>query len=91
MLIRCGDKHKNIMSATSSGITAIAAAAATATATTITAIINVLLQVSLKLLFPDSKVHGANMRPIWGRQDPDGPHVGPVNFVIWDYYHCNYC
>ena len=25
---------------------------------------------------PDSKVHGANMGPIWGRQDPDGPHVG---------------
>ena len=32
---------------------------------------------------PDSKVHGANMGPIWGRQDPDGPHVGPMNFVIW--------
>ena len=33
---------------------------------------------------PDSKVHGANMRPIWGRQHPGGPHVGPMNFVIWD-------
>ena len=33
---------------------------------------------------PDSKVHGANMGPIWGRQDPGGPHVGPVNFAIWD-------
>ena len=33
---------------------------------------------------PDSKVHGANMGPIWGRQDPDGPHVGPMNFVIRD-------
>ena len=32
---------------------------------------------------PDSKVHGANMGPIWGRQDPGGPHVGPVNFDIW--------
>ena len=21
---------------------------------------------------------------IWGRQDPGGPHVGPVNFAIWD-------
>ena len=20
---------------------------------------------------------------IWGRQDPGGPHVGPVNFAIW--------
>ena len=34
---------------------------------------------------PDSKVHGTNMGPIWGRQDPGGPHVGPVNFAIWDY------
>ena len=33
---------------------------------------------------PDSKVHLANMGPIWGRQDPGGPHVGPMNFVIWD-------
>ena len=33
---------------------------------------------------PNSKVHGANMGPIWGRQDPDGPHVGPMNFAIWD-------
>ena len=32
---------------------------------------------------PDSKVHGANMGPIWGRQDPAGPHVGPMNFAIW--------
>ena len=32
----------------------------------------------------DSKVHGANMRPIWGRQDPGGPHVGPMKFAIWD-------
>ena len=31
---------------------------------------------------PDSKVHGANMGPIWGRQDPGGPHVGPMNFTI---------
>ena len=33
---------------------------------------------------PDSKVYGANMGPIWGRQDPGGPNVGPMNFVIWD-------
>ena len=33
--------------------------------------------------FPDSKVHGANMGPIWRRQDTDGPHVGPINFTIW--------
>ena len=34
---------------------------------------------------PDSKVHGANMGPIWGRHDPGGPHVGPMNFAIWAY------
>ena len=33
---------------------------------------------------PDSKVHGANMGPIWGWQDPGGPHVGPMNFAFWD-------
>ena len=32
---------------------------------------------------PDSKIHGTNMGPIWGRQDPGGPHVGPMNFAIW--------
>ena len=36
---------------------------------------------------PDSKVHGANMGPIWGWQDPGGPHVGPMNFcrlgLVW--------
>ena len=32
---------------------------------------------------PDIKVHEANTGPIWGRQDPDGPHVSPVNFAIW--------
>ena len=31
----------------------------------------------------DSKVYGDNMGPIWGRQDPGGLHVGPMNFVIW--------
>ena len=24
------------------------------------------------------------MGPIWGRQDPGGPHVGPINFAIWE-------
>ena len=33
--------------------------------------------------YPDNKVHGADMGPIWGQQDPDGPHVGPMNFAIW--------
>ena len=31
---------------------------------------------------PDSKIHGANMGPTCGRQDPDGPHVGPINLAI---------
>ena len=33
---------------------------------------------------PDSKVHGANMGPIWGRQDSGGPHVGLMNFAVLD-------
>ena len=33
---------------------------------------------------PDGKVNGANMASIWGRQDPGGPHVGPMNFAIWE-------
>ena len=32
---------------------------------------------------PDRKVHGAHVGPIWGRQDPGGPHVGPMNLAIW--------
>ena len=32
---------------------------------------------------PNNKVHGANVEPIRGRQGPGGPHVGPMNFVIW--------
>ena len=35
-------------------------------------------------IYPDNKVHGANMGPIWGQQDPGGPHVGPISFAIWD-------
>ena len=33
---------------------------------------------------PDSKIHGANVGPTWGRQDPGGPHVGHMNLAIWD-------
>ena len=42
------------------------------------------------------------MGPIWGLQDPGGPHVGPMNFAIWgvnmkvisdllyiDFIHCD--
>ena len=40
---------------------------------------------------PDIKVHGANMEPIWGRQDPGGPHVGLMNFAIWAYIFGTMC
>ena len=30
---------------------------------------------------PDIKVHGANVGPIWGRQDPGCPRVGPKTFL----------
>ena len=33
--------------------------------------------------YPGSKIHAATMGTIWGRQDPGGPHVGPMNFAIW--------
>ena len=36
-----------------------------------------------KGIYPDSKVHEANMGPIWVRQDPAGPRDGPMNFAIW--------
>ena len=32
--------------------------------------------------YPDSKVHGANMGPTWGRQDPGGPHVGHMKIAF---------
>ena len=32
---------------------------------------------------PDSKIHGANVGPTWGRQDPGGPHAGHMNLAIW--------
>ena len=40
---------------------------------------------AIQKALPDSKVHGANMEPtgIWGRQDPGGPHVGPMSFAFW--------
>ena len=47
-------------------------------------IFNLPLMAKLELRsYPDSKVRGANMGSIWGRQDPGGPHVGPMNFAIW--------
>ena len=32
---------------------------------------------------PDSKAHGANMRPIGGRQDPGGPMLAPWTLLSW--------
>ena len=42
------------------------------------------MKFSVPNTYPDNKVHGTNMGPIWGRQDPGGPHVGPMNLVIRD-------
>ena len=33
-------------------------------------------------IYPDSKIHGANMGPTWVLSAPDGPHVGPMNLAI---------
>ena len=42
-------------------------------------------QVSLYIqLYPDSKIHGANVGSTWGRQDPGGPHDGHTNLAIWE-------
>ena len=40
---------------------------------------------------PDSKINGAIMGPAWGRQDPGGPHVGHINFAIWEVYQHTGC
>ena len=42
------------------------------------------LNMNQERTIPDSKVHGAYMGPIWGRQDPGGPHEGPMHFAIRD-------
>ena len=31
------------------------------------------------------------MGPTWGRQDPGGPHVGPMKFAIWDMQMILFC
>ena len=55
----------------------------------------------LDVKYPDSKVNGANMGLIWGRQDPGGSHVAPhelyylgttivkldIIFNLWSYLH----
>ena len=44
------------------------------------------LHLSCTKTIPDSKVHGANMGPTWVLSAPDGPHVGPMNLAIRDWY-----
>ena len=39
-------------------------------------------------MYPDSQVHGANMGPTWGRQDPGRPHVGHMKIAIWVELSC---
>ena len=39
--------------------------------------------VEVRSIIPDSKVYGTYTGPIWGRQDPGGPHVGPMNLATW--------
>ena len=34
------------------------------------------------LSVPDSKIHEAYIGPTWGRHDPGGPHVGPMDLAI---------
>ena len=34
------------------------------------------------VMYPDSKVHGANIGPTWVLSAPDGPHVGPMNLAV---------
>ena len=34
--------------------------------------------------FPDSKVHVANKGLTWVLPAPGKPHVGPMNFAIWE-------
>ena len=41
-----------------------------------------ILQFHVVYIYPNSKVHGANMEPTWVLPAPDGPHVGPMNLAI---------
>ena len=42
-------------------------------------------------IYPDNKVHGANMGPTWVLSAPDGPHVGPMNLAIRGMLPCSHC
>ena len=43
----------------------------------------------LNAVSSDSKIHGTNVAPTWGRQGPGGPHVGHTNLAIWVGFHLN--
>ena len=36
-----------------------------------------------RCFYTESKIRGANMGPIWARQDPCGPHVDAMNSAVW--------
>ena len=48
--------------------------------------LGIYILVVLLLDNPDSKVHGANMGPIWARQDPGGPMLAPWTLLSGNAY-----
>ena len=40
-------------------------------------------------MYPDGKIHGANMGPTWVLSAPGGSHVGPMNLDSWVYLQAN--
>ena len=49
------------------------------------------IAVTSRKIYPDSKVHGTNMGPIWGRSAPDGPMLAPwtllSGYVLSNHQH----
>ena len=51
---------------------------------------NCLLELMIcQITILDSKIHGANVGPTWGRQAPGGPHVGPNETCSLGILHVN--
>ena len=42
-------------------------------------------------IIPHRKVRGANVGPTWVLSVPGGPHVGHMNFAIWDVDISDFC
>ena len=42
---------------------------------------------NVTITMADRKIHGANMGPNWGRQDPGGPHVAPWTLLSGNYIY----